>query len=580
MQQLLEYNLICQNDIFEIVYCYRIQNYFKGSIKLQHFFQSFNDFFTCMTERNDFLVTKGIEINQSNVTEILSGIMAAQEQGDFLLVGDLLELQMKPWLLQIQEQIIYVGLEDGLYAELLKKNMDALDVYIQNMKKMSKDEFADYLGTSVVQREDIIANYESIKRGFKDKITDVIMEPTSSGALTLKIIEDNGEYYLHSNDNPFKEAYLFAKEYYNITKDHFVLYGMGLGYCANALVSLDDGIFLEIFEESIEVIQMAMYYMDLSWLFSMEHRCILWYAKEYNQMICSLEDKDIQLILHKPSMRNMKNQRIKEKLENIFIRDSGIRNMGTQLRNNFRDNSRYYDRYIDEEQNNFKGKRAVIVAAGPSLDKNVALLKQKMKDLIIVAVGTVYRKLIRLGIAVDYVVFLDGQPTMMSQLEGIDKLRGKGIFAGTAYKGLMKNFQGDKLLVCQKDYDLTEKFAKEHGYRTYATGGSVSTIALDICIQMECKSVAFIGLDLAFTDCKAHATNTSNVESLGIEEMQQVPAINGGMVATSKVFLLYKKWIENRVKQEDILIPIYDATEGGVVLEGLKNVLLKEYLEI
>lgn len=47
----------------------------------------------------------------------------------------------------------------------------------------------------------------------------------------------------------------------------------------------------------------------------------------------------------------------------------------------------------------FAGKDVFIVAAGPSLDKNIELLRERSDKSIILATGTVFQKLMRLGMA-------------------------------------------------------------------------------------------------------------------------------------------------------------------------------------
>ena len=140
-------------------------------------------------------------------------------------------------------------------------------------------------------------------------------------------------------------------------------------------------------------------------------------------------------------------------------------------------------------------------------------------------------------------------------------------------------YAGRKYLICQDGYAPAEQLAKQKGWKLYHTGGSVSTTAFDVCIQLGCASIAFIGLDLAYTDNKAHADGTARVEADGTEAMQQVPAIGGGTVAASRLFMMYNQWIAKRVTEADVTMPVYDATEGGAVIPGLQTITLKEYME-
>lgn len=56
------------------------------------------------------------------------------------------------------------------------------------------------------------------------------------------------------------------------------------------------------------------------------------------------------------------------------------------------------------------------------------------------------------------------------------------IFLSTAYYGAVATYTGDKYIACQHGYDKAEKLAKKQGYKLYNTGGSVTTLCIDICI--------------------------------------------------------------------------------------------------
>ena len=57
-------------------------------------------------------------------------------------------------------------------------------------------------------------------------------------------------------------------------------------------------------------------------------------------------------------------------------------------------------------------------------------------------------------------------------------------------------------------------------------------------------------------------------------------AQNGGVVYADHKFVIYRKWIERRLLQEDSQkIEVINATEGGSYVEGMKHMLLAEVLK-
>ena len=486
------------------------------------------------------------ELDMESFTVLLSGVMNAQENEDYVLIADLLELQIVPWLQQVQELMISnASFEvDEMQVE---NNIEGLGKKGASLTKI--------LETLVISQE-------------------YMVEPTSSGMLTLQVTDTTGTYYFHSNNNPVLEGRAFAQQYYSIDCDHYIVFGLGLGYHIKAMLELDDGIEIDIIEPDINVIATAAYWMDLSWIYE-NPRVHLIYDADYKKLV-NLLDGDSHLVIHNPSLRHVTKPEIKIQLEKFFISDSGKRNMKIQFQNNYRDNVKNCNRYIDEVREKFEGKNAIIIAAGPSLDKNIELLRHRPDNTVVVAVGTVFTKLVAMNILPDYVIFLDAQTRLYQQIQGIEDCKVPIICASTACKAIAQKYEGEKFLICQYGYDKAEEYVKDKGYQLYKTGGSVTTIARDMCIRLGCREIAFIGLDLAYTGNQSHASHTADYHVSDENDKIAVPAIGGGTVPVSRLFVMYREWIERRVAEEKGKLIVIDATEGGALKKGLQVMSLQE----
>ncbi|MCM1157840.1 MAG: DUF115 domain-containing protein [Bacteroidales bacterium] len=500
-------------------------------------------------------------VNPEGISVALQSMMKAQETGDYVLLGDLLELQLIPFIQSLQEAIrAYEGVEvntlawDNNLAVLKQKNPELvkeLEKYHQRYEQ------------------------ETAKGLWKGAHH---LEMTNSGLWTMAGKDKQGVYYYHSNVNPTKEARAFAEYYYNIHQSSYLLWGLGLGYHIINLMALDEGIMMNVIESDLDVIYHFLRSRDMPDFLENPGFSLI-YDPDFTKLFSLLKDSE-NLIIHHPSLRHIQNKEVREKLEQFFIQDSGMRNARILLESNSRDNFRHFDGYVDELREEFNGKDAVIVAAGPSLDRNVELLKNKKPGMIILAVETVFRKLLSMGIDVDYVIVTDANSRVYRHIEGLENQTVPILYLSTAYKGFAKNYKGKKYLICQKGYEKAEKRAEENGWNLYETGGSVSTTALDVCIRLGCRAIAFVGLDLAYTGSLGHAEETNREKNgVDVEDMQQVPAVGGGMVPTSRVFMIYNQWIAKRVKKEDVTMPVYDATEGGAIVPGLEITTLREFLD-
>lgn len=522
------------------------QNHHAGLSQLKKLSSQLVEISEKMTLHQSDFKEVGFDVDLNYYGQILVGILQAQDNTDYILIADLLELQLVPFLYQVQESLLALNvlLTDDTYFERNLLVLEKKDKKLANLIRTCEDS------------------------------NNIVVEPTSSGYLTMLMRDNSGEYYFHSNVNPVIAAEHFAKQYYNSEEDCYTILGLGLSYHILALLQLDDGIYLNIIEPDLEVIKCACEAMDLTALFGNDH-VTLYYDPEFIHLKERLHNSG-NLIIHQPSLRHIQNEKIRLAIDKFFIRDSGIRNFGRLFHINFRDNIKSCDGYMDDLEIDFSGKNAVIVAAGPSLDRNVEQLRNRPENTLIIAVGTVFRKMIQMGIRPDYVVFLDAQKHMYQQIEGLENENVPIIVASSACKEIALNYNGPKYLICQNGYNKAEEYAKSKGYRTYETGGSVSTIALDICLQLKCSQIAFIGLDLAYTQGKSHATSTLDCSDVDTDGMIQVEGYYGEKVSATKLFIIYREWIEKRASKQDAIGRVIDATEGGALKKNLIKQNLKE----
>lgn len=493
-------------------------------------------------------------------------INRAIECEDYIILADLLELKIMPCLLRMQDVF-------RQYTD----NLTDVTIFNYNIEKLHR-------------RDQILA--EKCRENWKQKGNDQFwMESTNSGWETLASKDNKGVYYYHSNNNPYREAKLFAERYFSAFSHRYLILGLGLGYHCQMLAGIHDGAEIIIFEPSIGVITQAMKTTKMDWLWNNEHIQLVYddnvwlLSQKLQQYSEEISNGRTVFVIHAPSIRHIKNTRVQQKMKQLLTRDNNIRLLEAQMQINFEKNIQNCSRNVDTLKSAFCGKKVIIVAAGPSLDGNISELKECPEDTVILAVGTVFSKLLQLGIRVDYVIVSDPKHWTANQF--IDNFGSTVpmIVLSTAYYKIAERYYGEKYLVCQKEYKQAEQYAIQNNCKLYRTGGSVVTIALDICLNMQCKEIAFIGLDLAFTNGYVHAVNTLAERARSYNDNYEVD----GYEMTSKglqhiklyscqSFVMYREWIEERIKEYNGNAHIYDASEGGAVIKGMEIILLNDYL--
>lgn len=485
-----------------------------------------------------------ISQEREQLLQTTSLLLEAQEQQDYLLLADYLELSLQPVL--------------GALMEIARGSVDLTEEI--DYRQDNASFFPEYPRTEKVQ------GYQA--------------EPTQQGPLTLKASDENGGFYFHSNVNPWKDAAKWAQVYGEDTAEEYAVLGLGLGYHVIALWRRTQGaVPVHVYEPEVSILSLAERYQDFR---VCEGRNLyIHYDPDLNMLMKKLTDQRVIFAIHYPSLRNIRNAAQKEAMEKFFVTDSSRRKQAKYLYANFISNSKSDARPVEELSMDFAGKDVFIVAAGPSLDKNIELLKGRSDESIVLATGTVFRKLMRLGIIPDYVMITDANERIIWQLfNQFGNEQVPLLVLSSAYYRLCAEYSGPKYIIFQKDFAPAEEYAAKHGRILFETGGSVSTAALDVCIRLKAGRIIFLGLDLAFTDNLAHASGTSNRLAADQTTLQQVKSCDGGMVLSDYKFNIYAEWIENRLRQEDAKqIPVINATEGGRYICGMEYRTLKDVLK-
>lgn len=227
--------------------------------------------------------------------------------------------------------------------------------------------------------------------------------------------------------------------------------------------------------------------------------------------------------------------------------------------------------YLHQWQGMRKDRPALIVAAGPSLNKQLPILAKNQDLFIIIAVDMVWPILKTHGIVPDAVLALDPESVPSWPRNGIDEGTAFCVDIGCGSKLIWSNDQ-NHLLTCANV--AVYQILKELGVKVslLSTGGSVATSAFAMAERLEANPIVFIGQDLALTGGKDHADGYINpydasVLSGRVEAGFDVAGYYGGRLRTERQLLTYKTWFERRIKAlpEKLII---NATEGGARIEG------------
>ena len=229
----------------------------------------------------------------------------------------------------------------------------------------------------------------------------------------------------------------------------------------------------------------------------------------------------------------------------------------------------------------------IVVAAGPSLDKNVDLLAEAQGKACIIACDTALNPLLKRGIIPDLFVVVDPDKSMElykdERMDRIPMITGLDIPVA-----VMRKHTGKKFIYLESflTVDLLRYVLADHLEKrpmsVIPTGGSVANTAFSAGRLMGAKTIILVGQDLAFTREKMHAEGTLQKDfmlDLENEDFLMVEGVDGGQVPTRVDFIRYLKWFEDEIRKYHDSLHVVDATEGGALIHGSEVLTLRESLD-
>lgn len=234
----------------------------------------------------------------------------------------------------------------------------------------------------------------------------------------------------------------------------------------------------------------------------------------------------------------------------------------------------------EEFQDKFSGKTAVVVSSGPSLSKNIHLLKEYQKDFILISAGRSLKELLDNGITPHFICTVDPGEIMYQLMQPVINEKIPMVCVDQVNNNLIGEYKGEKIFVLK---GLKEVFGKLIGknYISLPAGGSVAHLCTSFAGYLGVKNIIFIGQDLAYTNNQYHSQSSSNEKLIGSAasinntENFYVPGNVEEKVLTSKVFYIFKTWFEMFIEANK-QIHFINATEGGAKINGCEVMSFEE----
>lgn len=459
-----------------------------------------------------------------------------------------------------------------------------MEIYQNNIETLKK------------YRPDFLRLYEqTISKKEKYPCDEIKTQVAKDGSVILIVQRDGKNVRLNSPYRPKSEAEKWAEQFEcDNLNVNAILFGFGNGMFAQALLNrLKEDAKLFICEPNLQIFSQIMHCIDLTSIFADERVFLCFedinpddfydllsgythwtnletqiygyhtgydklFPEAYRDFLVSIQKADHLVQVNKDTQEYFAQKMVPNMLSNLkYIRES-----------------RLITDYIPNIPHDIP---AIIVAAGPSLDKNIEELKRAKGKAFILAVDTAMRHLIKHDIMPDAIVTMD--PAKPFQYMNDPVIQDIPLFCILeANHEILEFHQGIKIWI--RGGSLIGKiFAKYHkDFGPYNPGGSVATAAFSVCVALQFKRVILVGQDLAYEGNITHAGGQVSGVRNEADGIKYIEGIDGKQVKSRHDWLIYLDWFEQSIKSVKDRMEVIDATEGGARIHGTRIMKLRDVI--
>ncbi|OSM60957.1 motility associated factor glycosyltransferase family protein [Campylobacter jejuni] len=240
-----------------------------------------------------------------------------------------------------------------------------------------------------------------------------------------------------------------------------------------------------------------------------------------------------------------------------------------------------FQRILSERKNKFEN--AIVVSAGPSLAKQLPLLKAYQDKAVIFCADGALSMLEKEGIVPDYVTNLDFTDLAMNFFQNKENKTSLNILSCATHPNVVHSLKAENCMIVLRNKALYQRFnLNDFGY--IDTGTHVSHFSYTLALALGFKNIIMIGQDLAFDEKgNSHSKGFDFGEKFSGEEnidKLKVPAYAGkGEVLTHITWNDYRIKLEYLFACNDQKAKFYNATEGGARINFTEELSFKECCE-
>ena len=477
-----------------------------------------------------------------------------------------------------------------------------MNIFENNLKLLSKNN--PKLAEKIRKHNEFSSNFALVE--------------SKSGDPNLK----KNDYFLHDMFDPEQEAINFLNEIENKHSNSFnYIYGLGLGYLLKRFNKTLKGLII-VYEHDLDVLRLTFELVDFSDELSNPKVFIF-------DNLNDIETIYPQHFFYKyeisTSVSKVYKEHDFENAQNFInfvgyihgIYDSNYKVYWRKHHSwvkSLTQNLKYIVKYDEVKalKNKFANKPAIVISAGPSLNKNIDFIAKYQNNFVIFCVGTALKTALKHGIKPDFICFVEFSPLSAKMIDEQDAINSNLILQVVTLTDIFERKSKNKFIFYADNDEASKWAAKKFGIlqNEYINRGTVSVNALSSAKIMGCSPIVLTGQDLAYTNSQCYAegsiyedfklkenkVDTDDLDAIIkktncdvnqikkrlnslTKQLYKVKGQNGEILWAPGDYASFIKYFEEIAKEFSNQTKLINATEGGAQINGFENMKFIDVVE-
>lgn len=489
-------------------------------------------------------------------------------------------------------------------------------------------------------------NYPEIYQQILSLKETLILEPAKDGNYTVRIHANGKNMYLHSKYNPIQEAINWAEQLQLQDEKICIQIGFGLGYhtavlveqisCISKLIVVEPNI--KIFEAALRVVDISEWQDKKNIIFIVGCQGQALFDKLMKYLQNYKEIKDAEILEFKTYSTLFQNEvvdvykQLKDLLHRQTVQICTVLGFNKEwIYNPFKNIVPIVSNPgVNCLYQLFAGKPAIIVSGGPSLDKNIHLIKRAKGKAVIIAGARTLPPLLKQGVKPDLLVSIDPGIANFQLFHRYLQEDIPLVFNGQVHPMILQYYEGPKIVGSFQN-KVTHIFRTAIGQPLMELPDTPSVACCSAVLAefMGCSPIILIGQDLAYTGLKSHCSdaahrlgeqwklvderenetiychtdtkeicrvkanifqtqkkivytyefseNSRKIPDEEIEYYELVRGYDGDIVPTTHQLYTYLAWFKQIIAAAPV--EYINATEGGAYIDGATHITFRQAIE-